>query len=318
IASIENVLRIKPGRSFAAVSGLGGESIRYWKNGNQLNPWWAATAAMDNGANFGALLCIFNEAGVSGNASCKFEDIDGNLWDEFKISSEPGPAVPHDIMDRRQLGELTATHSYNAAAMPGRDMRETISCRNRDAATLLFDFSALSHDTTKSMRQPHVLQFSGLSDLRSKFGTGARIVDARLQLVGIPTSASDHLSPISGSIRVSDSNRSPFAQCDGGQPGSAGPAPLLLQARSDVSPRRRVSASHRSTANVMWTAFGDPGETWVSPDLSMLLTDAWMADGDDVTVILEPVEGSGVAEAYGVGDGVLGRCRAPKLKLTFK
>ncbi|KAI9336637.1 Metallo-dependent phosphatase-like protein [Zopfochytrium polystomum] len=47
IASTDNTLHVRPGRSFVAVSGMGGQSIRYWKDGNQLNPWWAATAAMD-------------------------------------------------------------------------------------------------------------------------------------------------------------------------------------------------------------------------------------------------------------------------------
>ena len=40
-------LVIEPGKTFAFVSGLGGESIRLWRNNSQLNSWWGATAALD-------------------------------------------------------------------------------------------------------------------------------------------------------------------------------------------------------------------------------------------------------------------------------
>jgi hypothetical protein len=45
IASKSSVLKIVPGVSFAAVSGLGGDSIRPWKDDRHLNPWWAATVS---------------------------------------------------------------------------------------------------------------------------------------------------------------------------------------------------------------------------------------------------------------------------------
>jgi hypothetical protein len=47
ISSTKNELHIMPGHTFAFVSGLGGDSIRYWKEGNEKNPWWAAKAALD-------------------------------------------------------------------------------------------------------------------------------------------------------------------------------------------------------------------------------------------------------------------------------
>ncbi|KAI8921572.1 hypothetical protein BC831DRAFT_476556 [Entophlyctis helioformis] len=89
IASNSSTLRVSPGYSFVAVSGLGGDSIRYWKDGREKSPWWAKTAAMDNGVNYGGLLCTFNLLGDSKRAKCKFQDIDGNVWDRFKITSRP-------------------------------------------------------------------------------------------------------------------------------------------------------------------------------------------------------------------------------------
>jgi hypothetical protein len=47
VASNSSFLELRPGYSFAAVSGLGGDSIRSWKFGNQNLPHWAATAAAD-------------------------------------------------------------------------------------------------------------------------------------------------------------------------------------------------------------------------------------------------------------------------------
>ncbi|KAI8910805.1 hypothetical protein EDD86DRAFT_180385, partial [Gorgonomyces haynaldii] len=89
IASTDNHLQLKPGQSFAVVSGLGGESIRFWHNGSNHNPWWAATAALDNGANYGALLCKFRYKGDPLVAKCEMFDIDGNRWDKFTISTDP-------------------------------------------------------------------------------------------------------------------------------------------------------------------------------------------------------------------------------------
>ena len=95
IASNASTLHISPGNTFAVVTGLGGESIRPWAQGRQLNPWWAATAALDNGVNFGALLCTFNVGGDPSKAECSFKDIDGVKWDSFDIVSHPPHSISH-------------------------------------------------------------------------------------------------------------------------------------------------------------------------------------------------------------------------------
>ena len=81
---------IERGKSFAFVAGLGGFSMVPWQNKSNLYPWWASTATVSNGANYGALFCIFNEGGNAHRAKCCFEDIDENVWDSFEVISKVG------------------------------------------------------------------------------------------------------------------------------------------------------------------------------------------------------------------------------------
>ncbi len=86
-------VRLAPGASFVFVSGLGGRSIRdqercspdtppYGCNGE-----WASIYSSNQGANYGALFCSFNVNGQPNAAHCYFKDIDGNVPDEFDITS---------------------------------------------------------------------------------------------------------------------------------------------------------------------------------------------------------------------------------------
>jgi predicted phosphodiesterase len=83
------------GRSFAFVSGLGGESIR----DQELDgPWWAAIYTSDQGANYGALFGEFNYLGNPRRARFYFKDIDGFVADEFFVevpeTGSPGTTLP--------------------------------------------------------------------------------------------------------------------------------------------------------------------------------------------------------------------------------
>jgi hypothetical protein len=82
IATTSNTLTIAPGKTFAFVSGLGGQSIR-----PQVlkGTWWASTYTSTQGAASGALFCIFNVQGVSTKAHCYFKDINGTIPDSFDI-----------------------------------------------------------------------------------------------------------------------------------------------------------------------------------------------------------------------------------------
>ena len=85
IASTSSILRITKGRSFAFVSGLGGQSVR---DQDRDGDWWATVYTSDRGADFGALFCIFFVDGEPNRARCYFKDIDGVVVDRFQIVSE--------------------------------------------------------------------------------------------------------------------------------------------------------------------------------------------------------------------------------------
>jgi len=88
-----NNVRVAYGSTFVFVSGLGGAPMR-----DQLRclpttyPYgcsdeWASIYTTAQGANFGALFCSFNVDNQPNKAHCYFKDIDGNVPDEFTITS---------------------------------------------------------------------------------------------------------------------------------------------------------------------------------------------------------------------------------------
>ena len=85
IASTATTLHLEKGKTFAFVSGLGGKSIRDQDDELAGNPWWASIYTSDQGANYGALFCIFNVNGVENRARCYFKDINGNMPDAFAL-----------------------------------------------------------------------------------------------------------------------------------------------------------------------------------------------------------------------------------------
>ena len=84
IDSTSNTLHIRDGKSFAFVSGLGGQSIRP-QTSLAANPWWAAVYTSTQGASFGALFCTFNVDGEENKAHCYFKDVNGEIPDEFDL-----------------------------------------------------------------------------------------------------------------------------------------------------------------------------------------------------------------------------------------
>jgi len=87
IASASNTLRIRRGKTFAFVSALGGHSIRNQNGTLAANDWWASVYTSKQGANYGALFCVFNQNGIKNKAHCYFKDIDGRVPDEFDVIS---------------------------------------------------------------------------------------------------------------------------------------------------------------------------------------------------------------------------------------
>ncbi|KAK9712257.1 hypothetical protein K7432_007272 [Basidiobolus ranarum] len=88
VSSKNSTLNLRPGHSFAVVSGLGGKSIDPWVDDADKNEWWAALASKSNGSDYGALLCTFHINGQKNKARCEFRDIDGKVWDKFDIISD--------------------------------------------------------------------------------------------------------------------------------------------------------------------------------------------------------------------------------------
>ena len=75
------------GRSFAFVSGLGGESIR---DQNVFGAWFASVYTSTQGATYGALFAVFHVGADPRMARFYFKDLDGNVIDEFTVRSEVG------------------------------------------------------------------------------------------------------------------------------------------------------------------------------------------------------------------------------------
>ena len=84
-------VRVGGGSTFVFVSGLGGKSI---SNQDRCLPTtlpygcggeWAFAYTSDQGANFGALFCVFNVGGIENKAHCYFKNINGVIVDEFDV-----------------------------------------------------------------------------------------------------------------------------------------------------------------------------------------------------------------------------------------
>jgi hypothetical protein len=72
------------GRAFAFVAGLGGETIR---DQQRSDAWFASIYTADQGARPGALFCTFHVHADPGLAHCWFEDVGGNVPDEFWVAA---------------------------------------------------------------------------------------------------------------------------------------------------------------------------------------------------------------------------------------
>ena len=104
-------LAVKEGSTFVFVSGLGGHSIRdqdrclptSYPYG--CNNEWASIYTSDQDANFGALFCVFNAGGQSNKAYCYFKNIDGEVVDEFNVTSFVDVGVTKTTPTKTELPE---------------------------------------------------------------------------------------------------------------------------------------------------------------------------------------------------------------------
>jgi hypothetical protein len=87
IAAKSSRVELRPGQSFAVVSGVGGHEVSMWRNDFQNRPWWAVAHAWQSQLNFGALLCEYEVDPGRHKAKCEFRDINGKIWDDFELNS---------------------------------------------------------------------------------------------------------------------------------------------------------------------------------------------------------------------------------------
>jgi hypothetical protein len=100
------------GRSFAFVSGLGGQSIR---DQEVFGDWFASVYSSTQGASFGALFAVFHVGADPRLARFYFKDVDGNVIDEFLVRSQVGLV---DCPDADADGVCDAADDCSEAANP--------------------------------------------------------------------------------------------------------------------------------------------------------------------------------------------------------
>jgi len=169
-----NTLQLTKGRSFVAVTGLGGLSIRPWKNNLQLNSWWAKCASSDNGVGYGALLCTVDTA----SAICQFKDVSGTIWDTFTILR---PVLSDSFVDPEpssgcepRFFELGAEEDTQQIGSETFHDRKTLSLTQSDQ-TIAIRFTEVTLSEMDKIKSVH-LQVFGFS-----ISSGAALVTIRAE-----------------------------------------------------------------------------------------------------------------------------------------
>ncbi len=81
-----SVLRVRPGRTFAVVSGLGGHSMRWSDPDRMVSPWWASHLSRESPlAEFGALFLRIGVYGDARHAQAYFKTTKGDIVDTFEV-----------------------------------------------------------------------------------------------------------------------------------------------------------------------------------------------------------------------------------------
>lgn len=89
IDSVEkNNIILEKNKSFVIDCGLGGQPTYDQDDALAANPWWAVIHTKKDGVKHGALFCIFNLDGEKDKAHCYFKNIDGEIIDQFNMTSK--------------------------------------------------------------------------------------------------------------------------------------------------------------------------------------------------------------------------------------
>ncbi|KAJ3033410.1 hypothetical protein HDV00_006376 [Rhizophlyctis rosea] len=250
IYSTSNNLVVTPGRTFAFVSGLGGNSIRSWDSTLAAKPWWAAKAASNNGVKYGALLCTFNINGNPKAASCTWKDTTGKVFDTFSITST------HSYVAKRDIPTKLAPSNPDFVEIPLAKASDAATYDPTTPETICAP-SRLTFPNEKQNQLEHRLRF----DISGVLRPGDKILEARLQIMG--AAATPLLSKALGSAKIA------FDTVD------AIPLSLTIAGSLDQSSSPCSAVSRRSQttkAVIPWTVMEDEEgfeghEVWVSPDI---------------------------------------------------
>ena len=160
-----NTLYLKSGSSFVVVSGLGGHSIRSWQDGLENNPWWAANAALNNGVNYGALLCTFYIDNNPRLAHCEFKDIDGTIWDSFYIRSplQNEPVSRHSDIQVGDYNQQVFTTRHRQSRFTETTIRDVFDIKTIASNGSVSYSSRLLFPCSNESKTRHILKFKNLS-----------------------------------------------------------------------------------------------------------------------------------------------------------
>ncbi|ORZ35402.1 hypothetical protein BCR44DRAFT_1434142 [Catenaria anguillulae PL171] len=158
---------IRPGQTFAFVSGLGGKSVRPASSDLKRRPWLSVVATSESrNVRAGALLCTFHVRGDPNLAECEFKDaVTGKVFDRFTVTT---PKID-ERRDGRREGAAIA-----AAAAPTKACRKTIDVPLAQFA----DWSSQVSLATAAESKPMSFTF----DLPTN--VNGRVVAAHLQVMG--------------------------------------------------------------------------------------------------------------------------------------
>eukprot|EP01062_Namystynia_karyoxenos_P083074 TRINITY_DN9483_c0_g1_i1.p1 TRINITY_DN9483_c0_g1~~TRINITY_DN9483_c0_g1_i1.p1 ORF type:complete len:605 (+),score=208.48 TRINITY_DN9483_c0_g1_i1:76-1815(+) len=124
VANEDKEMSLFPGQSFVFVSGLGGKSVRVYKDNLEKNPWWAAHAAAEDKVDYGAILCTFHVRGDPRLAECEFRDISGKVWDEWTMRTHNGEKGFEGNLSARPVPQVAEVPAIADFAV-GPDLKRT-------------------------------------------------------------------------------------------------------------------------------------------------------------------------------------------------
>lgn len=297
IVNHKSRLDLAPGRSFAFVSGLAGQSIRPWKDHSEDYPWWAATASRSNGVDYGAMICDFRN---DQNAHCRFEDLSGNVWDSFAMTSllanaDKSSIVNSDLSSVPMFLDKQITQSEKIALIT-----ENGNIRCADSGLVLSsvrnseqDSIVFQTDSATDYAVPILLQFNDLQQLKPNMTIDA----CHLQVLGLSAPQGIFNVTIRGIINAD------ILSC--------------RKASTNISAYKTTEASISWISGISDEEEGlEAGEVWVSPNLKELVDEILQHHKESLsslTLLIEPR--SRTIGASFEAHSSMNKCLAPSLTI---